>query len=276
MRTFITQFLFIAILATSCTSKVDTAVLVPTTTKVKMVTNYGEIVLELYNETPLHRDNFIKIVEEGVLDSLLFHRVIENFMIQGGDTGSRNALLEDTLGDNDLPYLIPAELNKTLFHKKGALGAARDDLPDRESSSTQFYIVKGKVFNDSLLNLAEGRINGWLAEYHIKYDSRYSIQLDSLNTALIAEDTTTFKRINSRFKTLAKEYKSFEPYKIPEAHREAYKTVGGTPHLDQNYTVFGQVLSGQEIVDQIASVETNDKDRPIKDVRILKIEVIEE
>jgi peptidyl-prolyl cis-trans isomerase B (cyclophilin B) len=276
MRTFIIQFLFLAILATACTSKVETTEQVASTTKVRMLTNYGEIVLELYNETPLHRDNFIKIVEEGVLDSLLFHRVIENFMIQGGDTGSRNALLEDTLGDNDLPYLIPAELNEKLFHKKGALGAARNDVPERESSSTQFYIVKGKIFNDSLLNIAEGRINGWLAEYYIKQDALYSSQLDSLNMALVAEDTATSKRINGWFKTLAKEYKSFEPYVIPEVHREIYKTVGGTPHLDQNYTVFGQVISGQEIVDQIASVETNDKDRPLSDVRILKIEIIEE
>uniref|UniRef100_UPI00404A4D24 peptidylprolyl isomerase n=1 Tax=Fulvivirga sp. TaxID=1931237 RepID=UPI00404A4D24 len=271
-------FLFVALvlISTACTPKVDNAESEVTTTKVKMLTNYGEIVLELYNETPLHRDNFIKIVKEGVLDSLLFHRVIENFMIQGGDTGSKYAQSEDTLGNGDLPYLVPAEITPKLFHKKGALGAARDDHPERMSSSTQFYIVKGKVFNDSLLEVAEGRINGWLAEYFVKHDSLYSSELDSLSAALLEKDTATFRRINSNFKALAKEYTAFERYTIPEAQREIYKTVGGTPHLDQNYTVFGEVISGQEIVDQIAGVETSDLDRPLKDVRIFKIEIIEE
>lgn len=271
-------FLFIALvfIIAACTPKVEKTESVATTTKVKMLSNYGEIVLELYNETPLHRDNFIKIVKEGVLDSLLFHRVIENFMIQGGDTGSKYAQSEDTLGNGDLPYLVPAEFNQKLFHKKGSLGAARDDHPERMSSSTQFYIVKGKVFNDSLLEVAEGRINGWLAEYYIKHDSLYSNEFDSLSKALQEKDTATFRRINSNFKALAKEYKAFERYTIPEAQREIYKTVGGTPHLDQNYTVFGEVISGQEIVDQIASVETSNLDRPLKDVRILKIEVIKE
>jgi peptidyl-prolyl cis-trans isomerase B (cyclophilin B) len=276
MRKLFFQIVALVFVVTACTPKAEKAEVVLTNTKVKMLTNYGEIVLELYNETPLHRDNFIKLVKEGVLDSLLFHRVIENFMIQGGDTGSKYALSEDTLGNGDLPYLVPAEITPKLFHKKGALGAARDDHPERMSSSTQFYIVKGKVFNDSLLNVAETRINGWLAEYYIKHDTLYSNQLDSLSAALVSKDTATFREINTRFKDQAKEYDAFERYIIPEAYREIYKTVGGTPHLDQNYTVFGEVISGQEIVDQIASVETSDLDRPIKDVRILKIEIIEE
>ncbi len=240
-----------------------------------MVTTKGEIVLQLYNETPLHRDNFIKIVSDGVLDSVLFHRVIENFMIQGGDTESKYAQPGDTLGNGDLPYTVSAEFSPNLFHKKGVLAAARGNHPDRVSSSTQFYIVQGKVFNDSLLNHAETRINGWLAEYYIKHDSAYRDDLDSLMIALETDDWSTARRINSRFATLAKKYDNFQRYRIPDAHREVYKTIGGTPHLDQNYTVFGEVISGLAVVDSIAAVETNAQDRPVEDVRILSVEILE-
>lgn len=246
------------------------------TSHVKLITTHGEIVLKLYNKTPLHRDNFIKIVKDGVLDSLLFHRVIENFMIQAGDIGSKHSKPGDTLGSGDLAYTVPAEITPQYFHKKGVLAAARGDTPERESSSTQFYIVQGKVLNDSLLDKAETRINGWLAEYFVKHDSRYKSQLDSMNIAMKTDDWNTFSRLNNKFRELAKTYENFEPYKIPEAHREVYKTNGGTPHLDQNYTVFGEVISGLEVVDSIAAEKTNDLDRPFKDIRILSARVIEE
>lgn len=249
---------------------------VHTLTKVKLVTTMGDIELKLYNETPLHRDNFIKIVKDGVLDSLLFHRVIKRFMIQAGDINSKFAKPGDTLGNGDLNYSVDAEIRPELFHKKGVLAAARSDTPERVSSSTQFYIVQGKVLNDSLLNIAENRINGWLAEYYIKHDSIYKSQLDSMNVAMKTDDWETFSRINSKFRELAKTYTNFETYKIPEAHREVYKTIGGTPHLDQNYTVFGEVISGLEVVDAIATVETNALDRPLKDVRILSATILEE
>ena len=238
-------------------------------TKVKLATTMGDIELELYNETPLHRDNFIKIIKDGVLDSLLFHRVINNFMIQAGDINSKYSKPGDTLGSGDLAYTVPAEIRPELYHKKGVLAAARGDTPDRVSSSTQFYIVQGKVLNDSLLTVAEKRINGWLAEYYIKHDTAYKAQLDSINVAMKTEDWETFSRLNNTFRELAKTYDHFEPYKIPEAHRQVYKTIGGTPHLDQNYTVFGEVISGLEVIDSIAAVETNTLDRPLKDVRIL-------
>ena len=246
------------------------------TSHVKLITTHGEIVLKLYNKTPLHRDNFIKIVKDGVLDSLLFHRVIENFMIQAGDIGSKHSKPGDTLGSGDLAYTVPAEITPQYFHKKGVLAAARGDTPERESSSTQFYIVQGKILNDSLLDKAETRINGWLAEYFVKHDSRYKSQLDSMNIAMKTDDWNTFSRLNNKFRELAKTYENFEPYKIPEAHREVYKTNGGTPHLDQNYTVFGEVISGLEVVDSIAAEKTNDLDRPFKDIRILSARVIEE
>lgn len=269
-------YFWISLLVISCSpNQKDTASAGEVPTQVKLVTTKGEIVLRLYNETPKHRDNFIKIVNDGVLDSVLFHRVIENFMIQGGDTDSKTALPGDTLGNGDLPHTIPAEITPSLFHKKGVLAAARGGHPDRVSSSTQFYIVQGKVFTDSLLNKAETRINGWLAEYYIKHDSAYAEQLDSLIVAIEAEDWDTFGRINQRMNELAKDYR-FEPYSIPDAHREVYKTIGGTPHLDQNYTVFGEVVSGLAVVDSIAAVETNQLDRPVNDVRILKAEIVKE
>jgi peptidyl-prolyl cis-trans isomerase B (cyclophilin B) len=245
------------------------------TPKVKLVTTHGEILLQLYNETPLHRDNFLQIVRDGILDSLLFHRVIQDFMIQGGDTDSRTAKPGDALGEGDLPYTVPAEIRSELFHKKGVLAAARGDLPERESSSTQFYIVQGKVLNDSLLDRAETRINGWLAEYYIKHEDRYSEKLDSLKVALEQKDSDALTRINSAFSALAKDYGGFEAYHIPEAHRQVYKTLGGTPHLDQNYTVFGEVVSGLEVVDTIARQETNKQDRPLSDVRILKAVIVD-
>lgn len=276
MKKFTGLLLLLSVLIISCNPQQKKDEPKAPTTKVELITNYGEIVLKLYNETPLHRDNFIKIVNDGILDSSLFHRVIKNFMIQGGDTKSKYAHPGDTLGSGDLPYTVQAEIVPELFHKKGALAAARGDTPERESSSTQFYIVQGKVFNDSLLDLAEKRINGWLAEYYIKHDSLYKSQLDSMNSAMKTEDWNTFEKINSRFRMLAKNYTAFEPYHIPETHREAYKTIGGTPHLDQNYTVFGEVVSGLQVVDSIASVETDGMDRPLKDVRILSAKIIEE
>lgn len=269
-------FLSLLIACTQLTQQAETEE-APSLTKVKLTTSAGEIVLQLYNETPLHRDNFIKIVEDGVLDSLLFHRVIENFMIQGGDTDSKLAQPGDTLGNGGLPYRVPAEITPVLFHKKGVLAAARGGHPDRVSSSTQFYIVQGRVFNDSTLERAEKRINGWLAEYYLKHDSAYKKDLDSLLTAFEGEeDWEVISRINRRFYELAKDYDNFEKYVIPDEHREVYKTIGGTPHLDQNYTVYGEVVSGLDVVDSIAAVQTNDLDRPLEDVRILKAEIITE
>lgn len=243
-------------------------------TKVKLETTIGEITLRLYDETPLHRDNFIKIIEEGVLDSVLFHRVINNFMVQSGDPDSKYAASKDTLGEGGLGYRVPAEFSKELFHKKGSLAAARDNNSERASSSTQFYLVQGKVFNDSLLDKAQERINQWLAQYYVKHDSLYKEDLRMLNEAEKSEDMETYIALNKKFNKLAKDYKNFDSYTIPKAHREVYKTLGGTPHLDQNYTVFGEVISGLEVVDSIASVKTNELDRPLKDVRILRVEIL--
>lgn len=244
-------------------------------TQVEIVTSEGTILLELYNETPQHRDNFVKIINDGILDSVLFHRVIENFMIQGGDPDSKYANADDTLGSGGLDYRVPAEFHPDLFHKKGVLAAARDGNSERASSSTQFYIVQGRVFTDSLLDVQLERVNGWLAQHYVKHDPAHALLFDSLNMAYEAEDWENFSRINTQFREMAENYDGFQPYAYPETHKTVYKTIGGTPHLDQNYTVFGEVVSGLEVVDSIAASPTNDLDRPIEDVRILSIEVLE-
>jgi len=197
---------------------------------VELVTNYGNIVLRLNDSTPLHRDNFIRLVKTGYYDSVLFHRVINRFMIQSGDPESKHAEKGQPLGNGGPKYTIPAEFRVTLFHRKGVLAAARDgdDVnPEKASSGSQFYIVQGKKFTDA--------------------------GLDSVETY----------RLKGR--------------KIPADQREVYKTIGGTPHLDQGYTVFGEVVSGLDVVDSIAAVPTSkdeDRDRPLEDVRIIKAHLI--
>jgi cyclophilin family peptidyl-prolyl cis-trans isomerase len=241
--------------------------------KIVMTTTEGIITLMLYNETPLHRDNFVKLVEEGAFDSLLFHRVIENFMIQGGDPDSRYAMTGDTLGNGDRDYRVDAEFNKDLFHKKGALAAARDANPQRASSAMQFYIVQGKVFNDSTLNLAEERINNYLASHYARAENAELSLL--LEEAMNNNDWESYRKYNDSLIKFGRTHKLFETYKIPNEQREVYKTIGGTPHLDQSYTVFGEVIDGLELVDKIAAVETNDLDRPLIDLRILSVRIIE-
>jgi peptidyl-prolyl cis-trans isomerase B (cyclophilin B) len=242
--------------------------------EVEMITNYGTIILRLADETPLHRDNFIKLVESGTYDSLLFHRIIQEFMIQGGDIKSKYADSVAALGSTDLPYQIPAEIVPNLFHKKGALAAARTNNPQRASSSTQFYIVQGKVQNDSLLTYNEGRINKMLARHYGINDPANKPLADSIQAALTAKDTATVQILNKRMNLILDNYTQYEKYSIPEEHRAVYKTIGGSPHLDQNYTVFGEVIKGLEVVDSIAAVETGPRDRPITEVRILSMRIL--
>jgi len=184
---------------------------------VRISTEKGTCVVLLYNQTPLHRDNFVKITQEGKLSETLFHRVIKGFMIQGGDPDSKTAKPGQALGDGDWGYTVPAEFRDSLFHKKGVIAAARDDIPSKASSACQFYLAQGKVFTDEQLDLLE----------------------------------------QNRLKR-----------KIPTWQREVYKKLGGIPHLDQNYTVFGEVVQGIEMIDMIAAVKTGAADRPVDDVRM--------
>lgn len=194
-------------------------------TRVEMVTTEGRMVFVLFNDTPLHRDNFLKLAKEHTYDSLLFHRVKNNFMIQGGDPQSRNAWPGQMLGDGSLGYTVPAEFRKEHFHRKGALCAARqgDNVnPKKASSASQFYIVQGQVWDAKTLDMMAQRYG----------------------------------------KTFTQE------------QRRVYTTEGGTPHLDGDYTVFGQLIEGMDVVDRIARVKTGVADRPVKDVRILSVKVI--
>lgn len=190
---------------------------------VRFSTDSGTCIIRLYNETPQHRDNFIKLTEKHFYDSLLFHRVIKDFMIQGGDPDSKLAPAGKMLGNGDVGYQVPAEFNDSLFHKKGVLAAARDNNPAKASSGCQFYIVQGKKYTDAELDRVEQtRLQG---------------------------------------------------KKIPASQREIYKTLGGTPFLDRNYTVYGEVIEGIEMVDKIASTKTDGNDRPLTDIR-MKVELL--
>jgi len=193
---------------------------------VLMETTMGPIVIRLSDSTPLHRDNFLKLVKTGYYDSILFHRVINHFMIQAGDPNSKTAAAGVPLGNGGPGYRVPAEFRSTLFHKKGVIAAARDNNPEKASSGSQFYLTQGKVFTEAGLDSVE---------------------------------TTRLKR------------------KLPDDHREVYKTLGGVPHLDQNYTVFGEVVKGLDVIDRIAAVPTSrgtDRDRPLEDVRIIAAKLI--
>ncbi len=250
-------------------------------TKIRIHTNKGDMVVELYNETPQTRDNFIKLVKTKFYDSTLFHRVIQGFMIQGGDPQSKHAVSGVMLGNGDVGYTVPAEIKPDLFHKKGALACARtgDDVnPSKASSGCQFYIAQGKVYSDAELTQMEDRMNFGIkqqifttiiskpenAELKKKFmDYQNKSEIDSLR-ALAA---TIEPQIDSIY---AKSTKfSYSP-----EQRKAYTTIGGVPHLDGNYTVFGEVIQGLNIVDSIAAVKTGPGDRPVQDVRILSMEIL--
>ncbi|WP_306552075.1 peptidylprolyl isomerase [Daejeonella sp.] len=183
---------------------------------VRIKTNKGECIIMLYNQTPKHHDNFLKLAKEGFYNGTLFHRVIQEFMIQGGDPNSKTAKQGQQLGEGDLGYRVDAEFRDSLFHKKGVLAAARDNNAEKASSASQFYIVQGKKWTDETL------------------------------------DEIRKKRMENRV--------------IPESQRKVYKEIGGTPHLDQNYTVYGEVVKGIEMVDTIAAVKKSPTDRPLEDI----------
>lgn len=235
-------------------------------------TTYGNIKIRLYNETPLHRDNFIKLIEKGFFDSLLFHRVITKFMIQGGDPDSRKARPREKLGEGGPGYTVPAEFRPALFHKRGVLAAARDgdeENPEQASSGCQFYITQGKVFTDSLLNLAEKRITRMKAYNKVVRNPANVELFRQYSLYQKKEIPDSMKAVKARIDLLTDaEVAKMEPYRIPEDQRIIYKTEGGTPHLDGSYTVFGEVIEGMDVVDRIASAPRDENDRPKEDVRM--------
>ena len=241
-------------------------------------TTYGDIKILLYNETPLHRDNFLKLVKTHYLDSLLFHRVIQKFMIQGGDPDSKNALPGEMLGEGGPKYTIPAEINRTLFHKKGALAAAREsdlDNPTEASSGSQFYIVQGKTYTDSLLLIQADRITKRTLYNYFVIKTENQHYLMDYKRYVKEEKEDSMKYINSVFDAMVeKEYPNVAKYKFTSEQIKAYTTIGGTPALDNTYTVFGEVYEGLEIVDLIAAQKTDRNARPIEDIRIISVSII--
>ena len=212
------KFLKASLIAVFCFLQVLAFAAKPEFKYVQIVTDKGTCVLRLYNETPKHRDNFVKLAKSQYYDGTFFHRVIQNFMIQGGDPDSKNAVGGAQLGNGGPGYTIPAEIQDGLFHKKGAIGAARDNNPEKASSGSQFYLVQGKVFSPEDLNrLEQTRMNG---------------------------------------------------KKFSETQRQVYTTIGGAPHLDWNYTVFGELVKGVDVIDQIAAVKTDQHDRPETDQKM--------
>ncbi len=245
-------------------------------------TSFGNMKVKLFNETPKHRDNFLKLVREHFYDSLLFHRVIEEFMIQGGDPDSKHAEPIKLLGDGDLNYTIPAEIAPALCHKKGMLCAARngDDInPEKASSACQFYIVQGKKRTDEDLISYEKRINKPII-VKIKEDILNKPENSTLKEKIAAFKASQnndslmvyFKVIN---KLVDEEYAKTPHYTFPPEHKAIYKTIGGTPHLDSQYTIFGEVIEGLDVIDKIAAVGKNKDDRPLIDTRMM-VKIIEE
>jgi peptidylprolyl isomerase len=247
-------------------------------TKILIETAQGNIKIKLYNQTPLHRDNFIKLVKAHYFDSLLFHRVIQNFMIQGGDPDSKNAPAKVELGNGGPDYTIPAEFNKQLFHKKGVLAAARDsDLenPNQASAGSQFYIVQGKVFNDSLLKVQAKRITRLKLYNRIVNKKENAHLIEKHKIFIEKKQTDSTKYINDIINKQVDAVLANEPlHTFSDEQIKTYKTLGGTPHLDGSYTIFGEVIEGLEVIDSIAKQKTDKNDRPIQDIR-MKISIIE-
>lgn len=269
-KSIILVFISIMFIFVSCASK---NVLSPT---VIFETNYGKIVVKLYPETPKHRDNIVKLVKNGFYNGVLFHRVIADFMIQTGDPDSKNAVPGTMLGSGNVGYTIPAEfVYPQYYHKRGALAAARqgdDTNPQKASSGCQFYIVQGRTFSDEELNVMEKnneqKLEAKLFQEKLstkqavvkKYrEERNQGKLDFLRDSILVE-------IHSE---IAKKPAS----KFTVQQRNDYKTVGGTPHLDGNYTVFGEVIEGLDIVNRISKTKTGQNDRPVEDIRILKAKI---
>lgn len=246
-------------------------------TRLKIKTSEGDIIIRLYDETPKHRDNFLKLAKEGYYNGTLFHRVIKDFMIQGGDPNSKNAHKGKVLGTGGPDYTIPAEfIYPQLFHKRGALSAARtgDEVnPERASSGSQFYIVWGKIYKSAELKQLERQMGiqqeqdvfNQLAKQH--HDEIMNLRRNRDHVGLQTLQDKLIEETKEKCKSQAK------PTFTPEQN-EAYTTLGGTPFLDNQYTVFGEVEEGLDIVGRIQNCQTDCNDRPSEDVRIETIEVL--
>ena len=280
MKKTIILFTLILCCMAACTGsqKKEKSMMTGNETLVCLETTMGNIIVKLYDEPPKHRDNFIKLVKEGVYDSTLFHRVIKNFMIQAGDPQSKTATdTTTTLGTGDVGYTIPAEINPKFFHKRGVLAAARqgDEVnPNRESSGCQFYIVTGRKFSEAQMISMENQLNE--ARLETVFNELARKHMKEIYKMRKAGDNDGLLELQDSLEAQARGIVAKEPaLKFSREQIAAYTTVGGAPHLDGAYTVFGEVTEGMEVIDKIQAVKTNRADRPETDVRILKATVIE-
>jgi cyclophilin family peptidyl-prolyl cis-trans isomerase len=259
--------IFLSVMTLSCTTKKIIS------STVSLETTAGKVTVRLYSETPRHRDNFVKLVNDGFYNGVLFHRVIADFMIQTGDPKSKNAKPDVMLGTGGLDYTLPAEIYyPAYYHKRGALSAARkgDDInPKKSSSACQFYIVQGRVFTNEELNAMEKnnkmKMEGKIFQeiFLTKQDLVNKYRQDRNKEKMDALRDSIMNQVNLRMKDVTS-------YKFSDQQRKDYTTIGGTPHLDGEYTVFGEVIEGLDIVEKISKVKTGIADRPIQDVKIIK------
>ena len=244
---------------------------------VKLETTYGDIIVKLYNETPVHRDNFIKLVNNGTYNGTLFHRVIQDFMIQAGDPTSKTAKPDQPLGMGDVGYTLPAEfVYPQYYHKQGALAAARQGdatNPKRESSGCQFYIVWGQKNSTHELNAIEK--NMYQKEEARLFNAKVAERQEEIKQYRIERNQEKIDVLrDSILADVHKEMEEKQTYKFTEQQRKDYTTIGGTPHLDNDYTVFGEVVKGISIVAKISEARTNDKARPVEDIKIIRATVM--
>ena len=241
-------------------------------TSVLMKTSLGDIKIRLYDDTPMHRDNFIKLINSGFFEGISFHRVINNFMIQAGDPATRSISVPEN-ADSLNTFTIPAEFNNQHFHKKGALAAARQGNevnPEMRSSGTQFYIVQGVKLTDNELNQVEQQINNNIRQAIFNKLIRQVSDSANLSGKPLSDAEIQEKASFKMFEFLS----AGEYYKISDDQRILYKNIGGVPRLDGTYTVFGEVVEGLDVVDKIAAAETDNNDKPLTDIKILKMKIV--
>lgn len=236
-------------------------------------TSEGSIKVKLYNETPLHRDNFIKLAKEGFYDGILFHRVIKDFVIQAGDPESKGAKAGILLGAKSVKHDVKAEIRPEFFHKRGVLAAARegDNInPEKVSSGSHFYIVTGQTYTNASLDSLVGNINNLrLVAMFNRVKAKYDTQINSLSAR---NDFDGLEEIHKKISLESRELLEQEKVVLTDEQRRAYTGIGGAPRLDGKYTIFGEVIEGMDVVDTISALATDENDRPVKDVVIIEIQ----
>ncbi len=243
---------------------------------VRIETEYGVMIVELFDECPQHRDNFIKLAKEGFYDGTIFHRVINGFMIQGGDPESKDATPDQVLGNGGPGYKIPAEFNEKYYHKKGALCAARQgdrQNPKKESSGSQFYVVHGKKFAPADIEMMEKRTHQQKQQTAIQGYLNKPENKHLLDAVMWCQQNQKIDSLNKIIESVVPHAK-VDKFAFSPSQKEDYVTIGGAPHLDGSYTVFGQVIEGLDVIDKIAAVECGQRNRPVANVS-MKVSVVE-